>query len=102
MHMAKATEEQLKGMCAEHAMVQGTLWNCPLLGSRLGQWHPTAFFLFHANTSAIPFQPQKIHPLKVNCTFPIVVAFSTVSITAFFLTVSLGERLLLHLGSKLV
>lgn len=61
MHMAKATEFRVtKGMCAEHAVVQGMLWNHPLLGSRLGEWHPTALFLFHANTSGIPFQPQKI------------------------------------------
>lgn len=100
MHMAKATEfRATKGMCAEHAVVQGMLWNHPLLGSRLGEWHPTALFLFHANTSGIPFQPQKkiklkkkIHPLKVNYTFPILVAFSAISTTAFFPAVSLGER----------
>lgn len=35
---------------------------------------------------------KKIHPLKVNYTFPILVAFSAISTTAFFPAVSLGER----------
>lgn len=35
---------------------------------------------------------KKTHPLKLNYTFPILVAFSTISTTAFFPAVSLGER----------
>lgn len=35
---------------------------------------------------------KKNHPLKLNYTFPILVAFSAISTTAFFPAVSLGER----------
>lgn len=64
MHMAKATEEQPKGMYAEHAMVQGMLWNCPLLGSRLGQWHPTAFFSFPCQYVCNSISASKNTPFK--------------------------------------